>query len=90
MTPTGPNQAAATTRDHATAPVEDSTRIAQSRIATLGGPPVTIETPTPSKLAPAVVKKSAQTRRVIKRRRTAQRAPVARPAPQRPANPFGS
>jgi hypothetical protein len=76
--------------DHATAPVEDSTRIAETKIATLGGPPVAIETPTPSKLAPAVVKKSAQIRRVIKRRRIAQRARVARPAPRQPANPFGA
>jgi hypothetical protein len=88
-TPTEPNQAAANAPDPATAPVEDSTRIAETKIATLGGPPVTIETPTPSKLAPAVVKKSAQTKRAVKRRRIAQRARVARPAPQRPANPFG-
>lgn len=87
LTPTKPDRAAATTPDHATAPVEDSTRIAETKIATLGGPPVTIETPIPSKLAPAVVRKSAQTRRVIKRRRIAQRARV--PAPQRPPNPFG-
>jgi hypothetical protein len=89
MTPTEPNQAAANTPDHATAPVEDSTRIAETKIATLGGPPVTIETRTPSRLAPAVVKKSAQTKRAVKRRGIAQRARVARPAPQRPANPFG-
>jgi len=90
MTPREPDQAAAATPDHATAPVEDSARIAETKIATLGGPSVTIETPTPSRLAPAVVKKSAQTRRVIKQRRIAQRARVARPAPRQPANPFGT
>ncbi|HEV7877169.1 hypothetical protein [Bradyrhizobium sp.] len=90
MTPTEPNPAPVTTPEHATAPLEDSIGIAQTRIATLGGPPVTIETPAPSKLAPAVRKKSAQTKRATKRRRIAQRARTAPPAPQQPANPFGS
>jgi hypothetical protein len=71
-----------------TPPVEDSTRIAEMKIATLGGPPVTIETQTPSKLAPAVVKKSAQAKRAIKRRRIAQRARVTQQTPQTPADPF--
>jgi hypothetical protein len=45
---------------------------------------------TPSKkMAPAVVRKSAQPKRVTKRRKIAPRARLARPAPQRPANPFG-
>jgi hypothetical protein len=88
MTPREPDQAA-TTPDHPTAPVEDGTRIAETKIATLSGPSVTIETPT-SRLAPALVKKSAQTRRVIKQRRIAQRARVAPPPPRQPANPFGT
>jgi hypothetical protein len=79
-----------TAPEQVSAPIDDSTRIAETKIATLGGPPVTIETQTPSKLAPAVVKKSVQAKRVVKRRRIAQRARVARPAPQRPANPFGT
>jgi hypothetical protein len=90
ITPAAPDQMAATAPEQASAPVDDSTRIAMTKIATLGGPAVTIETITPSKVAPAVVKKSAQAKRVVKRRRVAQRARVARPAQQQPANPFGS
>jgi hypothetical protein len=90
VTPTAsPDQVALTTPDQEAAPVEDSTRIVETRIATLGGPAVTIETQTPSKIAPAVVRKSAQAKRVTKRRKIAPRARLARPAPQRPANPFG-
>jgi hypothetical protein len=85
-TAAAPDQTAKT--DQASAPVDDSTRIAETRIATLGGPPVTIETQTPSKIAPAVIKKSAQARGVVKRRRIAQRARVTQPAPQAPADPF--
>jgi hypothetical protein len=83
-----PDQPTVTAPDQAA--IDDSTRIAETRIATLGGPPVTIEPRTPSKRAPAVVKKPVQARQVVKRRRIVQRARVARPAPQRPANPFGS
>jgi hypothetical protein len=70
--------------------VDDSSRIAETRIATLGGPPVTIETQPPSKTAPAVVRKSTQAKRAVTRRRITQRARVVRPAPQQPANPFGT
>jgi hypothetical protein len=90
IAPTVPNESAVTTPDRASAPVKDSTRIAETRIATLGGPPVTIETRGPAKLAPAAVRKPAQARRVIKRRKIVQRAPVARPPQQQPANPFGT
>jgi hypothetical protein len=89
MTPAAPDQTAAEKPDPASAPVDDSTRIAETRIATLGGPPVTIETQTPAKIAPAVVGKSAQAKRVVKRRKIASRAHLAHPAPQRPTNPFG-
>lgn len=65
---TAPNQPATA--------IDDSTRIAETRIATLGGPPVTIEPNTPSKIAPAVVRKSVQAKRVVKRRRIAQRVHV--------------
>jgi hypothetical protein len=85
-----PSQTAATAPERENAPIDDSTRIAETKIATLGGPPVTIETQAPSKLAPAVVKKSVQAKRVVKRRRIAQRSRVAGPVPQQPANPFGS
>jgi hypothetical protein len=90
MTPPAPNRATATAPDQATVPIDDSTRIAETRIATLGGPPVTIETQTPSKTASAVVKKSTQAKRVVTRRRITQRARIVRPAPQQPANPFGT
>jgi hypothetical protein len=88
VTPTASSdQVALTAPDREAAPIDDSTRIAETRIATLGGPPVTIETQTPSKVAPAVVKKSAQARRVVKRRRIAP-ARVTQQAPQAPADPF--
>jgi hypothetical protein len=87
-TPIAPNQFPATTPDQEAAPIEASTRIAETRIATLGGPPVTIETQTPSKIAPAVVRKAAQARGVVKRRRIAPRPRVTQQAPQTPADPF--
>ena len=90
MTLAAPNQSAATAADRTNAPIEDSTRIAETKIATLGGPPVTIETNTPSKVTPTAVKKPAQARRIVKRRRIAQRARVTPAAPLQPANPFGS
>jgi hypothetical protein len=89
MTPAASNESAVTMPDQVTAPIDESTRIAETRIATLGGPPVTIETQTPSKIAPAVIRKSAQAKRLAKRRKVAPRARLARPAPQRPATPFG-
>jgi hypothetical protein len=48
---------------------------------------VIIETQSPSKAAPAVVKKSVQAKRVVKRRRIAP-ARVTQQAPQTPADPF--
>jgi hypothetical protein len=83
-----PDQLTVTAPNREAAPSE-STRIAETRIATLGGPPVTIEPKTPAKLAPAVTRKSAQAKRVAKPRKVAPRARLARPAPQRPATPFG-
>jgi cytoskeletal protein RodZ len=89
VTPTAsPDRVTATAPNQEAAPVDDSARIAETKIATLGGPPVTIETQTPSKIAPAVVKKPAQAKRVVKRRRIAPRARVTQQAPQTPADPF--
>ena len=85
-----PDRAIVTAPDRAATPIDDSNRIAETRIATLGGPPVTIEPQTPSKRAPALVKKPVQARHAVKRRKIVQSARVARPAPQRPANPFGT
>jgi hypothetical protein len=87
MTPAAQDMAAVTAPDQPSAQIDDNTRIAETRIATLGGPPVTIETPTAAKTAPAVVRKQAK--RVVKRRVTARRAPVALQAAQKPADPFG-
>jgi hypothetical protein len=83
-----PGRAIVTAPDRAATFIDDSTRIAETRIATLGGPPVTIEPGTPLKIAPAVVKKSVQAKRAVKRRRIAQRAPVTQQTLQRPADPF--
>jgi hypothetical protein len=83
------DQIALTAPDQEAAAVEDSTRIAETRIATFGGPPVTIGTQTPSKIAPAVIRKSAQARAVVKRRSIAKRGRVSQPAPQVPADLFG-
>jgi hypothetical protein len=83
ITPAAPDQSATAKPDQAAMPIDDSTRIAETRIATLGGPPVTIET----KIAPTVVRKQAK--RAVKRRVTARRAPVALQASQKPADPFG-
>jgi hypothetical protein len=88
ITPTAPDQSATAKPDQPSKPIDDSTRIAETKIATLGGPPVTIETQTPSKIARAVVKKSSQAKRVVKRRRIAQPARVTQQAPQAPADPF--
>jgi hypothetical protein len=89
VTPTASrDQVALTASDQEAAPVEDSTRIAGTKIATLGGPPVTIETQTSTKIARAVVTKSAHAKRVVKPRRIAQRAHVTQQAPQTPADPF--
>jgi hypothetical protein len=89
ITPIEPNQVAATAPDQTAPPVEESTRIAETRIATLGGPPVTIETNTPSKVAPTVVKKTVQAKRIVKRRKIAQRPRATQQASQRPVDPFG-
>jgi hypothetical protein len=86
MTPVPSNESAVTMPDQASAPIDESTRIAETIIATLGGPPVTIGTQTPSKIAPAV-KKHAQARRIVMRRRIAP-ARVTQHTPQTPADPF--
>jgi len=73
-----------------TAPEQADTDIASTRIATLGGPAVTIKPPvTTAKPDRSVVKKRKHARRrAVKRRRVALRARVARQAPQQPSDPF--
>ena len=94
------NQPAAPTASEpaAASPSPDAT-IAATKIATLGGPAVTIETPRPAKAASAntdsvktgsnIIKKRQHARRAVKRRRLATRARLAAELPQQPANPFG-
>jgi hypothetical protein len=72
------------------APALPEINIAATKIATLGGPAVTIETP-PAKAASAkpdqdVIKKRLQARRAAQRRRLAARARLAQ---QPPTDPFG-
>ena len=94
------NQPAAPTASEpaAASPSPDAT-IAATKIATLGGPAVTIETPRPAKAASAntdsvktgsnIIKKRQHARRAVKRRRLATRARLTAELPQQPANPFG-
>jgi len=68
-------------------PAPPDAGIAATKIATLGGPPVTIETPVASaKPDLSVIKKRQQARRAVERLRLVARA---RLATQQPATPFG-
>jgi hypothetical protein len=67
--------------------------IAATKIATLGGPPVTIGTRPPARAAVAkpdrdVVTKHLRARQAAQRRRIAARARLARQAPAQPVDPF--
>jgi hypothetical protein len=66
---------------------------AATKIATLGGPPVTIEAQPPAKATDAksdgdALKKRQQARRAAQRRKIASRARVARQVTQQPASPL--
>jgi hypothetical protein len=87
VTPAPRDQIALTAPDQEAAPIDERTRTAETRIATLGGPPVTIGTQTPSKIAPAMIRKSALAGAVVKRHRIAP-ARVTRQAPRTPVDPF--
>jgi hypothetical protein len=85
------NEAAPAASEQAGAPASPETDLASVKIATLGGPPVTIELPAQTadpKADGNVIKKRAQARRAKERRRLAQRARLARQAPQQPAAAF--
>ena len=74
--------------------VAPDANIAATKIATLGGPPVTIETPRPVKTEsakpdPNVVKKRQQAKRAARRRELAARVRVTAQMAQQPVNPFG-
>jgi hypothetical protein len=85
------SEAAPAASEQASAPASPESDLASMKIATLGGPLVTIEPPAQTADAKAdgnVIKKRAQARRAKERRRLAQRARLARQAPQQPAAAF--
>jgi hypothetical protein len=85
------NEAAPAASEQAGAPAAPETDLAAMKIATLGGPPVTIEPPAQTADAKAdgsVIKKRAQARRAKERRRLAQRARLAQHAPAQAADAF--
>jgi hypothetical protein len=87
------SEAAPAASEAISAPASPQADIASTKIATLGGPPVTTETQPPAKAASAkpdrsVINKRLQARRAAQRRRIALRAQQARLTPQPPADPF--
>jgi hypothetical protein len=88
------NEAAPAASEQASSAISTDADLASTKIAILGGPPVTIEAPPPPKALSAkpdesVIKKRLQARRAAQRRRIALRARVVRQAPAQPAaNPF--
>jgi len=87
------NEAAPAAPEQISAPASPDVDLASTKIATLGGPPVTIEASPPARAATAepdtsVMKKRLQARRAAHRRRIALRARMARQAPAQPADPF--
>jgi hypothetical protein len=85
------NDVAPAASDPTNATIALGPAITSTKIATLGGPAVTIETaaPKPAKAA-ANTRKRVQARRASLRRRMALRARLARPVLLQPLNPFGT
>jgi hypothetical protein len=88
------SEAAPAAPEQAAPPASADADIASTKIATLGGPPVTIEAPPPVKTIVArhvrsVVKKRVEARRKTRDRRTASRAHVVQQLPQQQNDPFG-
>jgi hypothetical protein len=86
------NEAAPAVSERAGAAISAEPDLASTKIATLGGPPVTVEAP-PAKTASAkpdesAIKERLQARRAAQRRRIALRARLARQAPAPSADPF--
>ena len=82
------DEAAPAAPEQASVPHSPDTDIASTRIATLGGPPVTIETEPPAKAAGATSdKKRKHARRASRRRRIALRGVAGQP-PQQAAGSF--
>ena len=91
--PSAGNQAAPALSEPTAAPVSPEADIAMTKIATLGGPAVSIET-RPAKVSDAkpvqsALKNRQQARRAVQRRRTATRARTAAQATLQPVSPFG-
>jgi hypothetical protein len=83
------NETVPTAPEQASAPASPDTDIAATRVATLGGPAVTIEPPvTSAKPDRSAVKKRKHARRTVQRRKTALSARVAGPTLQQPADLF--
>jgi hypothetical protein len=85
------NEAAPTTSEQPSAPASPDADLASTKIATLGGPPVTIEAQPPAKTASAMPDRSVIKKRRLQARRAAERRRIAlraRLAPQQPPNPF--
>jgi hypothetical protein len=88
------NDAAPATSEQTSTAASPEVDAAATKIATLGGPPVSIETPAAAKAVSdkpdrSAIKKRQQARRAAHRRRIAARARQAQLAPQRPAaEPF--
>jgi hypothetical protein len=88
------NEAASAGSEPASPPVVQNTGIAATKIATLGGPPVSIEKQPSTKNIEdkadrSAIKKRQQARRAAHRRKVALRARTAQQAPQQPAaDPF--
>jgi hypothetical protein len=89
------SEAAPAAPEQASPPASTDADIASTRIATLGGPPVMIETsPPPVKATDAkhdksAIKKRVEARRKATHRRTALRARVVQQFPQQATDPFG-
>jgi hypothetical protein len=83
--PTSPATVAATpaASEPTSSPTDDGAKTASLKIATLGGPAVTVEPQTPLKIAVTPPGKRTQARRPVKRRRIAHIR--ATPAPPKPA-----
>ncbi len=76
------------------APASPEADMAATKIATLGGPAVTIATTPRAKVESAkpeadIIKKRQHARRAAQRRRIATRASAVAQVPQQPGNPFG-
>jgi hypothetical protein len=85
------NEATPTTSEQPSAAASPDADLASTKIATLGGPPVTIEAQPPAKTASAMPDRSVIKKRRLQARRAAERRRIAlraRLAPQQPPHPF--